>query len=113
MTLANHPDVVKSINALYDLIILTSSGLFYVDYDAAVDVLSRATQGFEYLQETIGWDAEDYPDEKEMQLRSLIAKIAPAVFDESEGGGHDLGLWLDCGDITEDEYLILREVLGQ
>lgn len=113
MSLANRPDVVKSVNAIYDLITLAESGLFYTDHDESVEVLGQARDGLESLQETIGGGADDYPDDKEMRLRSLIAKIAPAVFDESEGGGHDIGLWLDCGDITEDEYLILREVLGQ
>jgi hypothetical protein len=39
----------------------------------------------------------------------LIKKLAEATFEEfREGGGHDMGLWLDSGEINEDQYRYLQ-----
>lgn len=45
-------------------------------------------------------------------LERLIGKLAQVTFEEGgEGGGHDLGLWLDSGDINEEEYGLIKECL--
>lgn len=103
--MTNERDVVANgMCAIYDLLYLVESGHFYEDYDNSMAVLGRAKNGFKAVREALYTDTD---------LRSLIRKIAPALFDNSEGGGHDLGLWLDSGEITEDEYRILDEAVGR
>lgn len=41
--------------------------------------------------------------------RDLIKKLAEATFEQfEEGGGHDMGLWLDSGELNEDQYRYLE-----
>lgn len=44
--------------------------------------------------------------------RGLLTKVAEPLFDHN-AHGEDLGMWLDCGDITEDEYKTIKEVLNE
>lgn len=46
--------------------------------------------------------------------RELVAKLAEVTFEEfGDGGGHDMGLWLDCGDLSESEYELIRSFLDK
>lgn len=45
-------------------------------------------------------------------LLDLIGKLAEVTFEQGrEGGGHDLGLWLDSGELTEQEHQIVVAAL--
>lgn len=46
------------------------------------------------------------------EYMDIIAKLASTTFEEAgEGGGHDLGLWLDSGELTEGQHLTIKQLL--
>lgn len=57
--------------------------------------------------EAAGFD--DKPRLSIIDTHDLIKKMAEATFEQfGEGGGHDMGLWLDSGEINEDQYRYLE-----
>lgn len=55
---------------------------------------------------------DDLREENDRAL-TLAAKLATTCFNEKEGGFHDLGAWLDCGELDEWEYRFIEGALGE
>lgn len=46
------------------------------------------------------------------RLRAIIVELAAATFDiVNEGGGHDLDLWVESEDLTEEDAEFIRKEL--
>lgn len=64
-----------------------------------------------WRQDEINQSVTNEHEAEIQRLRGILRKVAEPLFDYRTHA-EDLGMWLDCGELTEDEYLTIKELIG-